>query len=155
MIFSTFQGRNKREKTRLPFSLLSGKFSRFHSNKPQGVPTVPLKLLTVLAKNSSLSLTYELFHGKCGSMWMEHLTARIFDRSKNRPEACFSKVPRSFRAQKGQSSNCKLNNVFWVRIAKFDSLELRRREDVNGIVTLEIGLKSFRTFEKQAPEFTV
>ena len=63
MIFSTFQGGNKREKTRLPFSLLSRKLSRFHSNKPQGVPTVLLKLLTVLAKNSSLSLTSECLNG--------------------------------------------------------------------------------------------
>ena len=42
-------------------------------------------------------------------------------------------------------------NVFNVRktkrIAKFDGLEPRRREDVKEIVALEMGLKSFETFE--------
>ena len=37
------------------------------------------------------------------------------------------------------------------RTAKFDSLELRRFEDIKGIVVPEIGLKSFGTFEKQTP----
>ena len=36
------------------------------------------------------------------------------------------------------------------RIAKFDSLESRRCEDIKGIVAPEIGSKSFGTFEKQA-----
>ena len=37
------------------------------------------------------------------------------------------------------------------RIAKSDDLDPRRWEDIRGIVALEIGSKSFRTFEKQAP----
>ena len=36
------------------------------------------------------------------------------------------------------------------RIAKSDDLDPRRWEDIRGIVALEIGSKSFRTFEKQA-----
>ena len=36
------------------------------------------------------------------------------------------------------------------RIAKFDGLEPRRCEDLQGIVAHEIGPKTFRTFEKQA-----
>ena len=38
------------------------------------------------------------------------------------------------------------------RIAKFDSLEPRRCEDIKGIVAPEIGSKSFGTFEKQATD---
>ena len=42
------------------------------------------------------------------------------------------------------------------RIAKFEGLELRRCEDIKGIVVPNIGPKSFGTFEKQAPvAFTV
>ena len=37
------------------------------------------------------------------------------------------------------------------RIAKFEGLELRRCEDIKGIVVPNIGPKSFGTFEKQAP----
>ena len=37
------------------------------------------------------------------------------------------------------------------RTAKFDSLEPWRFEIIKGIVVPEIGLKSFGTFEKQAP----
>ena len=37
------------------------------------------------------------------------------------------------------------------RIAKFEGLELRRCEDIKGIVVPDIGPKSFGTFEKQAP----
>ena len=37
------------------------------------------------------------------------------------------------------------------RIAKFDGLEPRRREDIKGIVSPAIGRKTFGTFEKQAP----
>ena len=37
------------------------------------------------------------------------------------------------------------------RIAKFEGLEPWRCEDIKGIVEPEIGLKSFGTFEKQAP----
>ena len=37
------------------------------------------------------------------------------------------------------------------RIAKFEGLEPRRCEDIKGIVVPDIGLKSFGTFEKQAP----
>ena len=46
-------------------------------------------------------------------------------------------------------------HVFNVRktkkIAKFDDLEPRRCENIKKIVTLEIGPKSFGTFEKQTP----
>ena len=35
------------------------------------------------------------------------------------------------------------------RIAKFDGLEPRHREDIKGIVVPELGPKSFGTFEKQ------
>ena len=38
------------------------------------------------------------------------------------------------------------------RIAKFEGLEPRRCEDIKGIVVPDIGPKSFRTFEKQAPD---
>ena len=37
------------------------------------------------------------------------------------------------------------------RIAKFDGLEPGRCENIKRIVTLEIGPKSFGTFEKQTP----
>ena len=37
------------------------------------------------------------------------------------------------------------------RIAKFDGLEPRRYEDIEGIVAQEIGPKRFGTIEKQAP----
>ena len=37
------------------------------------------------------------------------------------------------------------------RIAKFESLEPRRCEDIKGIVAPERDPKSFETFEKQAP----
>ena len=36
------------------------------------------------------------------------------------------------------------------RISKFEGLEPRRCEDIKGIVVLDIGPKSFGTFEKQA-----
>ena len=49
----------------------------------------------------------------------------------------------------------KAHHVFDVRrtkrITKFDGLEPRHCEDMNGIVAPEIGPKSFGTFEKQAP----
>ena len=38
------------------------------------------------------------------------------------------------------------------RIAKFEGLEPRRCEGIEGIVVPDIGPKSFGTFEKQAPE---
>ena len=40
-------------------------------------------------------------------------------------------------------------------MARFDGLELRRYEDIKGIVATEIGPKSFGTFKKQAPVFQV
>ena len=36
-------------------------------------------------------------------------------------------------------------------IANFDCLEPQRYDDIKGIVAPEVGLKSFGTFEKQAP----
>ena len=75
----------------------------------------------------------------------------------------FLEVPRTFWAQKPVvklQSACfeKLifSRVFNVRktkrLAKFDSLEPRRCEDVKGIVGPERDPKSFGTFEKQALE---
>ena len=80
--------------------------------------------------------------------------------------ACFSEVPRTFRARKAivkLQSACfeKLifQHVFNVRkskwFAKFDGLKSRRYEDIKGIVAPEIGQKSFGNFEKQAQALPV
>ena len=68
------------------------------------------------------------------------------------PGAFFSKVPRTFRAQKASCQTAIFNVRKTMRIVKFDGLELQRREDVKGIVAPERGQKGFGTLEKQAPE---
>ena len=74
------------------------------------------------------------------------------------PGACFSKVARTFRARKASyvklQSACFENLIFehvfnvrkTKRIAKFDGLESRRREDIKGIVYTRNRPEKFRDF---------
>ena len=98
---------------------------------------------------------------------IKYSLTQVFEFQKKRfrlfPGACPSKVPRTFSVPKGQLSNCNpllFKNLIFLhvfnvrktkRIAKFDGLEPRRREDIKGIVAPAIGRKTFGTFEKQAP----
>ena len=92
-------------------------------------------------------------------------TLATFQRGAKGPRACFSKVPKTFRARK---AICKTPTRFFCKAglfsvvkrtklkinAKFCASRRLRYEDTKRIMSPETRPRSFGTFEKRAPEHT-